>query len=73
MPDRQGHGLGSSLLTALEDRFRQAGVTETRLFTGEHSDANVRLYKRLGYLVDRHEPAPGGYQLVHLRKSLRGE
>src|SRR4051812_18727038 len=41
-PDRQGQGLGSALLRALE-REVPAHVRELRLFTGEHSASNLRL------------------------------
>jgi hypothetical protein len=37
------------------------------LFTGEHSHANLRLYRRLGYR-DTHRTRAGRYDLVHLRK-----
>ncbi len=43
-------------------------MTELRLFTGEHSAGNLRLYARLGYRESGRQPTPGGYQLVHLAK-----
>jgi hypothetical protein len=46
-------------------------VTELRLFTGEHSHANLRLYRRLGYRETGRQPTPGGYDLVHLSKPRR--
>lgn len=67
VPDRQGQGLGSRLLDALEDRL-PAGVTELRLFTGERSEGNLRLYGRLGYVETGRQLTPGGYSLVHLSK-----
>ncbi|KSU53751.1 GNAT family N-acetyltransferase [Microbacterium enclense] len=48
-PDQQGEGLGTQLLTAVEDRGREAGATEAELFTGGLSEANQRLYEREGY------------------------
>ena len=66
-PDQQGQGLGSGLLRAAEDRLPPA-VTAIRLFTGEHSHANLRLYERLGYRETGRTPA-GGYELVHLAKA----
>jgi ribosomal protein S18 acetylase RimI-like enzyme len=66
-PDQQGMGLGSGLLRAAEDRLPSA-VTEIRLFTGEHSQANLRLYQWLGYRETGRTPA-GGYELVHLAKA----
>jgi ribosomal protein S18 acetylase RimI-like enzyme len=67
VPDRQGQGLGSGLLTELEDAL-PAAVTELRLFTGERSAANLRLYARLGYRETGRTPTPAGYALVHLAK-----
>ncbi|MGH3265217.1 MAG: GNAT family N-acetyltransferase [Trebonia sp.] len=66
-PDRQGGGLGTALLLAAEARL-QDEITVIRLFTGEHSDANLRLYQRLGYRETGRSPA-GSYDLVHLAKA----
>jgi ribosomal protein S18 acetylase RimI-like enzyme len=66
-PDRQGNGLGTALLLAAETRL-PAEITVIRLFTGEHSHANLRLYQRLGYRETGRVPA-GGYHLVHLAKT----
>ncbi|MCL2729274.1 MAG: GNAT family N-acetyltransferase [Actinomycetia bacterium] len=70
-PDRQGEGLGSGLLLAAEERLGP-GVTVIRLFTGERSHANLRLYERLGYRETGRSPA-GGYDLVHLAKTRDGQ
>lgn len=67
VPDRQGHGLGSALLAALEARLPES-VVEFRLFTGEHAVDNLRLYARLGYTETRREPTSSGYCIVHLSK-----
>jgi ribosomal protein S18 acetylase RimI-like enzyme len=55
-PDRQGSGVGTSLVRAIEERF--PGVRRFELFTGYRSEANIRLYRRLGYRVvaDREHP-----------------
>jgi ribosomal protein S18 acetylase RimI-like enzyme len=66
-PDRQGHGLGTALLRTAETELPDS-VTVIRLFTGEHSLANLRLYTRLGYRETERTPA-GNYQLVHLAKT----
>jgi len=66
-PDRQGNGLGTALLLAAEARLPD-DVTVIRLFTGEHSHANLRLYQRLGYRETGRTPA-GSYHLVHLAKN----
>ena len=41
-PDHQGRGLGGRLLDVAEGHL-PASVVEVRLFTGEHSPANLRL------------------------------
>jgi len=70
VPDRQGEGLGSGLLRHAEAHL-PAGVRVIELFTGEHSHANLRLYRRLGYR-DTHRTDVGRYALVHLRKQREG-
>jgi GNAT superfamily N-acetyltransferase len=67
VPDRQGQGLGSGLLAAVEAAL-PADVPELRLFTGERSAANLRLYARLGYRETGRTHLPAGYDLVHLAK-----
>jgi GNAT superfamily N-acetyltransferase len=68
-PDRQGEGLGSALLAEAERRL-PASVVQVRLFTGEHSLGNLRLYARLGYVETHRTTAPAGYRLIHLAKPL---
>lgn len=65
VPDRQRQGFGTGLLAAGEDQL-PAGVMELRLFTGEHSPDNLRLYARLGYTETSRQPTPAGYSLVHM-------
>ena len=45
-------------------------VVEVRLFTGERSPANLRLYARHGYEEAGWEQTPAGYAVVHLVKWL---
>jgi ribosomal protein S18 acetylase RimI-like enzyme len=67
-PDRQHRGLGTRLLH--ESETAVPGAVEIELFTGEHSEANLRLYMRLGY-VETHRTSAGNHELVHLSKVLR--
>lgn len=67
-PDRQGEGIGTRLLRHAETIDTE--TREMRLFTGEHSIANIRLYSRHGYRETHRTPA-GHYQLVHLAKTLQ--
>ena len=68
VPDLQGQGIGTRLLLAAEGTTPLARAT---LVTGARSTANLRLYRRHGY-VDAHcETVRPGLQLVHLVKELR--
>lgn len=68
VPDRQGQQLGTRLLSAIEDQLPDS-VTELRLFTGERSEGNLRLYRRLGYSEISRTDTGAGYRLVHLHKT----
>ncbi len=54
----RGRGFAGSLLDALEEHARGAGVASIRLETGNRSDAAVALYEKRGY---RHIPRFGEY------------
>ncbi|WP_277831112.1 GNAT family N-acetyltransferase [Speluncibacter jeojiensis] len=69
-PDLQGRGRGSRLLELVEQRLPEQ-VTDVRLFTGERSLGNLRLYLRFGYQETHRTVTPGGYALVHLTKRVR--
>jgi GNAT superfamily N-acetyltransferase len=60
-PDRQREGLGTRLLEAA---IARGG---TWLFTGDRSEANLRLYRRHGFEETHREPAPG-HVLIYLRR-----
>jgi GNAT superfamily N-acetyltransferase len=66
-PARQGRGIGTALLRAIEDMFPQVAAFE--LFTGSQSDGNIRLYVRCGYVVTAARQATAAISLVVLRKS----
>lgn len=65
-PDVQRQGIGSALLSAIEQRVPDVDAYE--LFTGDRSVENLRLYERHGYRESRREPLPTGVSLVYLRK-----
>lgn len=69
-PDQQGAGLGTALLSAVEERGREAGATTAELFTGSLSEANLRLYEREGYEESERVPGDDGTAQVFLRKQL---
>lgn len=66
-PDRQNEGLGSRLLLDAEQRL-PTEVADLELFTGEHSHANLRLYRRLGYDEGFRRASGAHYDLIHLHK-----
>lgn len=69
-PDMQGLGLGTALLAAAEATGQASGASSAALFTGHRSAANLRLYKRHGYVEERREKLRPGLTLIHLRKPL---
>lgn len=69
-PDMQGEGLGSALLEAVEGRGRANGCRVAELFTGSLSEANLRLYTKLGYRESERVEQGGGIAEIYLRKEL---
>ncbi|WP_214466641.1 GNAT family N-acetyltransferase [Microbacterium flavescens] len=69
-PDRQGEGIGSQLLEAVERRGKESGCREAELFTGSLSEANLRLYERCGYRETGRVEQDDGIEQVFLRKTL---
>ena len=68
-PDAQGSGIGRRLLDHAERLARAAGCFEARLLTNAAFAANVALYRRLGYAVDREEEFLNGIT-VYMSKRL---
>ncbi|MFG6193929.1 GNAT family N-acetyltransferase [Nonomuraea sp. JJY05] len=64
-PDRQGQGIGTALLTALHEAVPEAEAFD--LFTGHLSEANLKLYRRLGYRETSRERMDDHLTLIHLR------
>lgn len=67
-PDMQGEGIGRALLEAAENG---STASESELFTGSLSEANIRLYESCGYVETRRVPQDDGTEQVFLRKTLR--
>jgi ribosomal protein S18 acetylase RimI-like enzyme len=65
-PDWQGLGLGTLLLRQIEAEFPAANSFE--LFTGSRSDANIRLYERLGYRRTREQAMSPAVTLIFMEK-----
>jgi len=68
-PAFQGRGYGRKLMAHAEQLAVSLGHTETRLYTDKLFEENVRLYRRLGYRVDREEAFKDGF-VVHMSKVL---
>jgi GNAT superfamily N-acetyltransferase len=68
-PDQQGRGFGRLLLDHAECRALQSGRTQIRLLTNQAFAANLELYAKLGYAIDRTEPFRGG-TTVHMSKRI---
>jgi len=68
-PDLHGRGVGRLLLRQAEAIAEAEGLATLRLLTNGAFEANVTLYRRCGYVVDRTEPFMGGVT-VHMSKAL---
>jgi len=66
-PDFQGRGIGSHLLSEIENCF--AGAKRFELFTGAESHDNIRLYNRHGYTEFKEEKLTNNIRLVFLQKN----
>jgi GNAT superfamily N-acetyltransferase len=67
-PDRQGMGYGRLLIAHAEIRAAEAGRGEIQLQTNAAFAANLALYARLGYAVDRTEPFLGGTAVFMMKR-----
>jgi GNAT superfamily N-acetyltransferase len=68
-PARHGQGLGRVLLAHAETVARAAGYREVRLYTNQRFEANVHLYLKLGYTIDREEESALGVT-VYMTKRI---
>jgi ribosomal protein S18 acetylase RimI-like enzyme len=68
-PAHQSAGFGRRLLAHAEALARGEGLTTLRLYTNARFERNLRLYQRLGYVVEREETSERGV-IVHMIKSL---
>ena len=68
-PEQQGRGFGRLLLDHAERRAVQAQRPEIRLMTNQAFAANLALYAKLAYTIDRTEPFRGG-TIVHMSKRI---
>lgn len=68
-PEQQGRGFGRLLLDHAERRVLQSGRVQIRLPTNQAFAANLALYAKLGYALDRTESFRGG-TTVHMSKRI---
>lgn len=70
-PPFQGRGLGRRLLGHAEDLARELGRAELRLYTNKRMEANIALYQRAFYRIDREVAFMNGFT-IHMSKRLDG-
>ncbi len=71
-PAYQRHGLGRKLMAHAEKVAAASGFREIKLYTNQLFAGNVRLYRQLGYRVDREEAFKGGVA-VHMSKQVQSQ
>lgn len=65
-PEYRDHGIGKSLLKAVEERF--AGVARYELFTGYRDEKNLAFYEKMGYRRFREETHEDGMTFYYMEK-----
>ena len=70
-PEYQGRGYGRRLLAHAETFAAKLGLPETRLYTNRLFTANVELYLRCGYRIDREEAFWAGSRFTCASLPLR--
>ena len=68
-PDHQGKGFARRLLAHVERKAASSRRAECRLLINAAFEANIALYTRLGYVIDKREPFLDGVT-VHMSKRL---
>ncbi len=66
-PDFQNGGIGTDIMREIERRYSQL-VKRYELFTGEKSNRNLHIYKKLGYREIRRKPTRHGFDLIFMEK-----
>jgi ribosomal protein S18 acetylase RimI-like enzyme len=65
-PDFQNQGIGKKLMTEIENLFDNCSIYE--LFTGDKSEKNLTLYRKLGYIDFKTEQIDDNLKLIYLQK-----
>jgi ribosomal protein S18 acetylase RimI-like enzyme len=69
LPAAQGRGIGALLLNLAEDRARELGLAEIRLYTNQAMTENLGYYARHGY-AETHRAEQDGFNRVFFRKPI---
>ena len=71
-PAHQGKGFGIALLRWLEERTREMGLPEIRLYTNARMERNIALYLAYGFHETGRRPNPyrPGWTLVDMAKHV---
>ncbi len=64
LPRHQGKGIGTALITHLEQKARKKGLEKIRLRTIEKADQAVNFYKKLGYRLAEKIEVAWGFNLL---------
>lgn len=67
-PNFQNQGIGTMLMDEIERCFSSARRFE--LFTGEKSERNIRLYRKLGYQAFERERITSDLTIVYMEKQV---
>jgi ribosomal protein S18 acetylase RimI-like enzyme len=70
VPDRQNEGIGTALVEALTAVARQLNLTSLEIGVAQSNSDALRLYQRLGFVVDRQLCQPCQEPALVLRKTL---
>ncbi|HEX5850533.1 MAG TPA: GNAT family N-acetyltransferase [Rubrobacter sp.] len=68
--DRQGSGLGRTLMEFAEEAARDRGLHEIRLYTNEKMEENLPFYRGLGF-EETGRGLDDGYRRVFMKKRVR--
>lgn len=72
LPKYQKGGVGSALISHLEQLAKKSGLKKTRLVTDNGAEWAIRFYTKLGYKLVRRVPNPWGFD-VWMEKQLVSE
>ena len=64
IPEKRGRGIGAAIMQSIEDIARTMSTPRVQLSTRAKLQSNVRFYNRLGYVIIRTAPHPGGSDII---------